>query len=178
MHTPLGLTPPHPLAQHPPWSTPPGQTPPSLRYYGIQSTSGRYWNAYLFGLFLPENCMKLKKKVGSRKGTSLVPPLGPPLLKILTKNRISTTLHVYPSMHWDRHPPQQTPPGRHPPGQTPPGRQPPPPADTHPPGKHPTPMATAADGTHPTGMHSCYRQTFLFPWNRVLGGPWLISHLC
>ena len=93
LHTPLGLTPPHPLAKHPPWSTPPGQTPPSLRYYGIRSTSGRYWNAYLFGLFLPENCMKLKKKVGSRRGTSLVPPLGPPLLKILTKNRISTTLH-------------------------------------------------------------------------------------
>ena len=38
---------------------------------------------------------------------------------------------VYPSMHW----------GRHPPGQTPPPQQ----------------TANAADGTHPTGMHSCLK---------------------
>ena len=40
---------------------------------------------------------------------------------------------VYPSMHWGRHPPRQTPL---------PWADPPP------------PTATAAEGTHPTGMHS------------------------
>ena len=47
---------------------------------------------------------------------------------------------MYPSMHW----------GRQPPGQTP-------------------PTATAADGTHPTGMHSCFGYFFTIS-NSVTSG--------
>ena len=33
-----------------------------------------YWNAFLFSLFFPRNCMKLKE-IGPRGGLSLAPPL-------------------------------------------------------------------------------------------------------
>ena len=47
---------------------------------------------------------------------------------------LTTHRQTYPSMHWGRHPPQQTYPSQPPPGET----------------------ATATDGTHPTGMHLCW----------------------
>ena len=76
---------------------------------------------------------------------------------------------VYPSMHWGRHPPGQTPPGRHPPGiDTPLAKHP---RANNPQAVHagihtPCPMHAGIPpspsghcigryGTHPTGMHSC-----------------------